>query len=25
AAIQFIPYEKLEELGYGDLISHFDK
>ncbi|MDI1745818.1 peptide-methionine (R)-S-oxide reductase, partial [Staphylococcus aureus] len=20
-----IPYEKLEELGYGDLISHFDK
>ena len=23
ATIQFIPYEKLEELGYGDLISHF--
>ena len=25
AAIQFIPYEKLEELGYGDLIPHFNK
>ena len=25
AAIQFIPYEKLEELGYGDLIQHFNK
>lgn len=24
AAIQFIPYEKLEELGYGDLIPHFE-
>ncbi len=23
AAIQFIPYDKLEELGYGDLIKHF--
>ena len=25
AAIQFIPYDKLEELGYGDLIPHFEK
>ena len=25
AAIQFIPYEKLEELGYGDLIPYFEK
>lgn len=25
AAIQFIPYDKLEELGYGDLIKHFKK
>lgn len=25
AAIQFIPYEKLEELGYGELIPHFEK
>ena len=25
AAIQFIPYDKLEELGYGDLIQHFEK
>ncbi|CAM3064779.1 peptide-methionine (R)-S-oxide reductase MsrB [Staphylococcus argensis] len=25
AAIQFIPYDKLEELGYGDLVSHFKK
>ena len=24
-AIQFIPYDKLEELGYGDLIPHFEK
>ncbi|AWG19819.1 methionine sulfoxide reductase [Staphylococcus simulans] len=23
AAVQFIPYDKLEELGYGDLIPHF--
>lgn len=23
AAIQFIPYEKLEELGYSDYINHF--
>lgn len=23
AAVQFIPYEKLEELGYGDLVHHF--
>ena len=22
--IQFIPYDKLEELGYGDLIPHFE-
>ena len=25
AAIQFIPYDKLQELGYGDLIPHFEK
>ena len=25
AAVQFIPFEKLEELGYEDLISHFEK
>ncbi|MCS5431734.1 peptide-methionine (R)-S-oxide reductase, partial [Staphylococcus aureus] len=25
AAEQFIPFEKLEELGYGDLIPHFEK
>lgn len=25
AAIQFIPYHKLEELGYGDLIQHFEQ
>src|SRR5699024_4669649 len=25
AAVQFIPYEKLEELGYEDLIPHFEK
>ena len=25
AAVQFIPYDKLEELGYEDLIPHFEK
>ena len=25
ATIQFIPYDKLEELGYGNLIPHFEK
>lgn len=25
AAIQFIPYHKLEELGYEDLIQHFEQ
>src|SRR5699024_5966258 len=25
AAVQFIPFEKLEELGYGELIPYFEK
>ena len=25
AAVKFIPYDKLEELGYGDLLTHFNK
>ncbi|NQD99975.1 peptide-methionine (R)-S-oxide reductase, partial [Staphylococcus xylosus] len=25
AAVQFIPFDKLEELGYADLIPHFEK
>lgn len=24
AAVQFIPYDKLEELGYGELVNHFN-
>ena len=23
AAVQFIPYDKLEDLGYGELVNHF--
>ena len=24
AAVQFIPYDKLEDLGYGELVNHFN-